>query len=354
MALKQQNGFSKQWSEWPKSPQIPNKDELEFQKYLQFVANEQLSNLTTHLRNLGITSIGNVSLYSAYDSADARSHPDLFQLDKSGNMTHVAAVPPDYYEPEKGQLWGNPLWRWGLVGPRKIQEKVFEYMSKRFLSGYEFHNVLERDHSRGYTAYGRVNASETTAKNAKWTRGPGNSFLEYLEQALDYQPKIIDENLGVITKVVRKNLKLSKNPGMRILQFIEVDNPNKDNFLENTDPNTVFYTGTQNNENVLENVYQTRNEESRRKFLGYLSQYSGEPEVHWKAIDATACSNANWMIYPMQDALGYGFGARMNRPQQQGYWRWRMTEEDLERFRAECSSRLLGTANRHRRIPKQN
>lgn len=50
-------------------------------------------------------------IYVAYDSADVWAHPELFQLDESGQPTAVAGCPPDGFS-ATGQLWGNPLYRW--------------------------------------------------------------------------------------------------------------------------------------------------------------------------------------------------------------------------------------------------
>ena len=55
--------------------------------------------------------IGDIPIFVAHDSADVWSRPDLFFLDKRGQPTVQAGVPPDLFS-TTGQLWGNPLYRW--------------------------------------------------------------------------------------------------------------------------------------------------------------------------------------------------------------------------------------------------
>ena len=355
MALKQHYGFSKQWNEWNcidkfrKSgfgKDVKN-EEIEFHKYLQFVFDEQATTLTTYLRSLGLTTIGNFPFSPAYDSCDVWQNPYQYQLDTNHTMTHVAGVPPDYYEPEKGQLWGNPVRRWGIVGSRDIQEKVFESFVLTVKRVLRYNDVVERDHSRGYTAYGRTLASERDARNARWIPGPGNKLLEYLENILGHRPKIIDENLGVITYRVKKNLRGSGNPGMQVLVFVYPPDPKNPHLVEKSTENSVFYTGTQNNEPVLE-FLESRSD--RELFENYFSQHSTQPEIHFRAIETVASSRANLAIYQAQDTLGYGRGTRTNKPGGIGYWRWRMTDTDLLRFEKEIGPRLLEISKRHNRI----
>lgn len=43
----------------------------------------------------GFRLLENIPIYVAYDSADVWAHPELFQLDESGQPTAVAGCPPD-------------------------------------------------------------------------------------------------------------------------------------------------------------------------------------------------------------------------------------------------------------------
>ena len=61
---------------------------------------------------------GDLPFYVSYDSADVWSHPEIFNIDKKGNMTGVAGVPPDYFN-RNGQLWGMPTFKWEILKERK-------------------------------------------------------------------------------------------------------------------------------------------------------------------------------------------------------------------------------------------
>jgi len=52
--------------------------------------------------------------------------------------------------------------------------------------------------------------------------------------------------------------------------------------------------------------------------------------VHWELIRLAMMSVANMVIFPMQDILGLGEEARMNRPAtSEGNWQWQLSPEQL-------------------------
>jgi len=66
-----------------------------------------------------------------------------------------------------------------------------------------------------------------------------------------------------------------------------------------------------------------------------LSRYLGKkvrPEgVNWDLIRLAMSSVAHTVVIPIQDILGLGKEARMNRPAtNQGNWKWRMTRQQLQ------------------------
>lgn len=368
MALKQKYGFDVPWNKWKDNDKYRkpgfvkdiNPDEIEFQKYLQFVLDEQLTSLYMYQKKLGIKSIGDLPIYPGYDSAEVWQNPEFFQLDKLLNMIRVAAVPPDDFDPENGQLWGNPLYRWGDAGSRQDQEKVFEYFYYLFKRNFQYCDVKKRDHARGYTGFGSVSSSEKSAKTAKWIKGPGNAFLDYLNMRFGYKVPLLEEDLGVITPDVEMDLQLSNNPRMQVLLFVDTEDfkDNKPNNcphrIENSTTNHVSYTGTHDNPPTLEEYHQYMNDSRKKQFRDYLRRHSNEKEIHWMAIDAISGSDAGLVISQMQDLLKLGKGSRMNYPgQPQGYWRWRMTNDDLIRFREYSAPKLLEITKSRKRIPHQ-
>ena len=189
--------------------------------------------------------LGDLPIYVAHDSSDVWADPELFQLDESGNPEFVAGVPPDYFSAE-GQLWGNPLYRWDAIARRG-----FGWWIARLQAALGLFNMLRLDHFRGFEAYWKVPASEHTAINGEWIKGPGATFFEAVQSALGPLP-IIAENLGVITPEVEALRKRFDYPGMAILQFAFGKDPQGPAFRpHNYEPHRVAYTGTHDNDTTL-------------------------------------------------------------------------------------------------------
>ncbi|MEO8377876.1 MAG: 4-alpha-glucanotransferase, partial [Candidatus Sumerlaeota bacterium] len=74
-----------------------NADNIEFHKFCQFLFFLQWDRVREAAKLRDITIIGDAPIYVAYDSADTWAHQDLFDLDKNGQPTAVAGVPPDYF-----------------------------------------------------------------------------------------------------------------------------------------------------------------------------------------------------------------------------------------------------------------
>jgi 4-alpha-glucanotransferase len=71
--------------------------------------------------------------------------------------------------------------------------------------------------------------------------------------------------------------------------------------------------------------------------------------MSWVMIRALLASVAETAVVPLQDVLGLGSEARMNRPATLGgNWRWRFREEAL---RPEHADRLLALARLYGRVP---
>ena len=85
--------------------------ELEFWKFVQWVAARQWAAVRDYARGKGVRIIGDIPIFVAPDSVDVWAHPELFELDGDLRPGRVAGVPPDYFS-DTGQRWGNPLYRW--------------------------------------------------------------------------------------------------------------------------------------------------------------------------------------------------------------------------------------------------
>ena len=121
MALKESNGGGS-WSGWPEPLRSRKKTALRKAQselaetimryaFYQFIFFRQWNKLRAYANERSIQIIGDLPIFVANDSADVWAHPELFYMDKAGNLTVVAGVPPDGFS-ATGQLWGNPLYNW--------------------------------------------------------------------------------------------------------------------------------------------------------------------------------------------------------------------------------------------------
>jgi len=84
---------------------IDLRDEIDAQKFFQFLFFKQWHALKTVCNQRGIRVIGDVPIFVAHDSADVWTNREQFKLDEHGRPTVVAGVPPDYFS-DTGQFWG--------------------------------------------------------------------------------------------------------------------------------------------------------------------------------------------------------------------------------------------------------
>ena len=88
-----------------------NEEEAELIFFEQFIFDRQWRKFRSYCRDRGISLMGDVPMFVAYDSADVWANRELFDLDPQGSPNKVAGVPPDYFS-TTGQRWGNPLYNW--------------------------------------------------------------------------------------------------------------------------------------------------------------------------------------------------------------------------------------------------
>ncbi len=290
--------------------------EIQKQKYYQFQFFKQWTALKTYANSKGIKIVGDIPIFVAYDSADAWSHRELFYFDDRGNATVIAGVPPDYFSPT-GQRWGNPLYRWDVMA-----QQGYAWWVERCRSAFQLFDYIRIDHFRGFEAYWEVSASETTAMNGKWVKGPNKALFQAIKRELGDLP-IIAEDLGVITPEVKALRDGLGFPGMRVLQFAFVADTSSDFLPHNYVRNTVAYAGTHDNDTTV-GWWEKLEPTVRQQVLDYTG--STGQEIHWDLIRLLMMSVADTAIVTLQDVMGLGSDARMNYPgRADGNWYWRFT-----------------------------
>ncbi len=300
--------------------------QIDSQKFLQFVFYEQWRELREYARERGVRMMGDLPIYVAHDSADVWAHREYFQLDAHGNPTVVSGVPPDYFS-KTGQLWGNPIYRWDALA-----RDGYRWWLDRFRATFEMVDLIRLDHFRGFEAYWEVPASETTAVDGHWVKGPGSALFREARAQLGELP-LVAENLGVITPEVEAIREEFGFPGMAVLQFAFGTDPQAPTFRPHNYPREVVaYTGTHDNDTTVGwwsskgAGDSTRSDEDIRRERDFAMRYlnTDGKEMHWTFIRTLQASVADTVLIPMQDVLGLGSEARMNQPATVGgNWRWR-------------------------------
>jgi 4-alpha-glucanotransferase len=310
--------------------------EIRYHQYVQWLFFRQWNAVREAAHTRGIRIVGDVPIYVAHDSADAWSHRELFQLDAAGNPAVVAGVPPDYFSAD-GQRWGNPLYRWDAMAA-----DAFAWWISRIRANLRMVDVVRLDHFRGFAAYWEIDATEPTAKNGRWVAGPGRALFDALRTALGDLP-LVAEDLGFITKDVDELRLAARIPGMKILQFAfeETDSPH---LPHRYDCHTVVYTGTHDND-TARGWYAQASEQERTNARAYLG--CAAEQIEWGMIRCAYTSVANTAIIPLQDVLGAGSEARMNRPGEgKGNWAWRFLAGALTARAAKELKELARVAGR--------
>ncbi|MBE7473749.1 MAG: 4-alpha-glucanotransferase [Anaerolineales bacterium] len=307
-------------------------------KVLQYYFFQQWTAVKEYANGQGIRIIGDIPIFVAPDSVDVWANRELFFLDKEGQPTVVAGVPPDYFS-ETGQLWGNPLYNW-----KKMAAQDYQWWIERIQATLRLVDIIRIDHFRGFEAYWEVPFGEDTAINGRWVKAPGMELFETIEKELGTLP-ILAEDLGVITPEVEALRDHFKFPGMKILQFAfdskeagGLDATNK--FLpHNHGRNAVVYTGTHDND-TTKGWYRERTPEEKDLVRRYLAR--PDDDIVWDFIRLAIASVARLAIIPFQDALNLDSDARMNTPSVLGgNWAWRYRSEALNPWVANRLSELV-------------
>jgi len=299
--------------------------EIKRHSFIQFLFYDQWQELHSYATSQDIKLIGDIPIFVAHDSSDVWSHQEWFYLDKKGEPTVVAGVPPDYFS-ETGQRWGNPLFNW-----KQLKKENYSFWVDRFKMLSSMFDVIRIDHFRGFASNWEIPAEEETAINGSWKKGPGAGLFKAIERQIGNEVPIIAEDLGVITKDVTEMLDELGFPGMAILQFgfeaVE-DGLNSSSFLpHNHLHNQVVYTGTHDND-TMRGWWDKQPEEVldfTRRYLNCDGQI-----IHRDMIRAALASVALLAIFPLQDLLGLGNETRMNEPgTSSGNWQWRFPDGAL-------------------------
>jgi 4-alpha-glucanotransferase len=295
-------------------------------KIMQYLFFRQWYALREYANANGVLLFGDMPIYIALDSADAWANRQILRIDEDGHPDHVAGVPPDYFS-EDGQLWGNPLYDWGMHAANG-----YAWWVDRLRATAELVDLVRIDHFRGFEAYWSVPADAETARDGAWEPGPGDAIFDAISNALGDLP-IVAEDLGVITPEVTALRDRHQLPGMRVLQFDVCDAGFE---LSDVSENSICYTGTHDNDTTIGWFHGSPDDMRSAPEIAATQEAalrisSGRTEtVHTDLIRAAFSTAARIAIAPLQDYLGLGSEARINTPgTSAGNWRWRVIDAQL-------------------------
>lgn len=322
------------------------KTDVDYHYWLQFEFFNQWLDLKKYANDKHIRVVGDIPIFVDHNSSDVWSNSQYFEVDETGNRLLVAGVPPDYFS-ATGQLWGNPLYRW-----KTLEKDGYGWWVDRFEQMFTLFDAIRVDHFRGFDAYWEIKATEETAMNGRWVKGPGKKLFETIHKKLGDLP-IIAEDLGVITPSV-VDLRDSFNfPGMKILQF-SFSGGATNSFLPHNyaTSNCVVYSGTHDNDTTL-GWYESA-PEVEKDFARRYMRVNGS-DISWDLIRLGMLSNADQAIFPLQDFLSLDTSHRMNFPGTTvDNWQWRYTEEMLYRIDRNYVRELVALTNRDPRVEQSD
>lgn len=333
----------KAWCEWPRA--LKNREPgaiekatkrlklvIETVKFEQYVFFTQWAELKSYAKEKGVLLFGDIPIFVSYDSADVWANRDVFKLAKSGDMSVVAGVPPDYFS-ETGQRWGNPHYDW-----KYLKATDFKWWVDRIKTQNELFDVLRIDHFRGLESAWEIPADEETAINGAWVVAPGKELLSAITKECS-SISLVAEDLGIITEEVDALRDEFNLPGMKILHFAFDGNPDNFYLPHNHDKNSVVYTGTHDNDTTL-GWFDSLSDHDRQYIYEYLG--SSTVPMPYLMMGVALSSVANLAIIPMQDILCLGSEDRMNIPGTiEGNWTWRFSWGQLSGEKARRLAHLV-------------
>lgn len=321
--------FNRSWTEWPhplrdRAPEALEeartiyRESIERIKFSQFLFFSQWSELVEYARSKGIGIFGDLPFYVAGDSTDTWTNAQYFKYGPGKKPMVVSGVPPDAFS-AGGQLWGTPVFDWDA-----LEKEDFDWWIRRLKQNLKMFDLLRLDHFRAFSAYWEVPADDGDAINGKWVDTPGEAFFSTVAEAFPDMP-FVAEDLGEIDQPVYDLRDQFGLPGMNVLQYAFGDDTGRNQFLpHNHRNNSVTYVGTHDNPTVVE-WFSTLSNHEKRNLEAYVGMRLRKRSVPEAMQRLALGSVSNLAVLQMQDLLGLGSQATMNRPgTTRSNWEWRM------------------------------
>lgn len=354
MVLKELNNYRPfyEWGEKQKNYSTELEEEIKkenedlylFYVWTQFEFLKQYKALKEYANSRGISIMGDMPIYVAYDSVEAYKHPELFAFNEDHSPKVVAGVPPDAFS-DLGQLWGNPIYNWDYQ-----KSTGYAWFNQRIKDNLEIFDILRIDHFRGFSAFYEIPFGREDARVGQWHDGPGFDLFKDKTNL-----PIIAENLGVIDDGVIDLMEKTTYPGMEVVLFtINNDSEDDSNKPWNAPYNAITYVGTHDNE-TAKGTLEGYSEEQLAVARKVIEKCSNYLKIEYKGDtldDLVDNINRLALNYPckgtiitMQDLLHLGNEARINHPStlSSSNWTYRFNEEDFSDRNAKAIKDLVSS-----------
>lgn len=311
-----------------------NSEKISFYKVLQFFFYRQFFKMRAYAEKKGIKLIGDIPFYISDNSAELWQNPQYFKLNRDLTPSFIAGVPPDIFS-KTGQLWGNPVYDFAVM-----KRDGYLWWKNRIEHQKKLYDIIRIDHFRAFANYYEISATEETALNGKWIKGPAEDFFKTLNKSIKLPPVIAEDLGGEDDSDVERLLKNTGYPGMKVLEFCfeKINDPKS---VPKSFPyNCVCYTGTHDNDTFL--GWFNKLSPKQRVLAGRYIDINSSVSVTEQVIKYANSINIKMVIIPLQDYLNLDSGARINTPgTSTGNWIWRAKEEYLSKSVSDKIKRLI-------------
>jgi 4-alpha-glucanotransferase len=186
-----------------------NGDNVEFYRWVQWVAQRQLSNVQQEFKQsgaeIGLIADLAVGVHSA--SADVWSNPDAFVTGAT------VGAPPDWYN-QKGQNWSQPP-----LSPKNLEKTGYRIFHELVNSIMKNAGAIRIDHMLGLFRFWYV-PQNASAKNGAYVKYNHDAMIGILAlEAHRNNCYVIGEDMGVIPSGAFKYLKTRGILGTSVLWF---------------------------------------------------------------------------------------------------------------------------------------
>ena len=157
-------------------------DSPDFHRWIQYHLEKQLKEEVAYARSKGVSLKGDLPIGVSADSADARFHPELFNLDSR------AGAPPDFFSKE-GQNWGFPTYNWD-----KMAIDGYAWWKARLRKMAEFFDAFRIDHILGFSRIWEIPAQYSGGSKGHFNPALPYSADELAKAGLPEDPAIFLED----------------------------------------------------------------------------------------------------------------------------------------------------------------